>query len=120
MFFETSTTWPIIQLYSGEYLARFTHIFWVMILFPLATLTFMYFYPSLEKRNAESKIDQELPFATINMAAISGSLIDPTKIFSIIISTKEYPALEKEFRKKTTSQPPQQTQHSTTPTRIPR
>ncbi|MDO8468104.1 MAG: type II secretion system F family protein [Nanoarchaeota archaeon] len=99
MFFETSMTWPIIQLYLGEYLARFTQTFWVMIFFPLATLTFMYFYPSLEKRNAESKIDQELPFATINMAAISGSLIDPTKIFSIIISTKEYPALEKEFRK---------------------
>ena len=33
------------------------------------------------------------------MAAVSGSMIDPTKIFSIIISTKEYPALEKEFVK---------------------
>jgi flagellar protein FlaJ len=33
------------------------------------------------------------------MAAISGSMINPIKIFEIIISTKEYPALEKEFTK---------------------
>lgn len=57
----------------------------------------MYSYPFLEKKSAEVKINQELPFATINMAAISGSMIDPTKIFSIIISTGEYPSLEKEF-----------------------
>lgn len=33
------------------------------------------------------------------MAAISGSMIDPSKIFNIIISTKEYPYLSKEFTK---------------------
>ena len=59
----------------------------------------MYFYPTLEKGSLAGKINQELPFATINMAAISGSLVDPTKIFSIIILTKEYPAIEKEFIK---------------------
>jgi len=57
----------------------------------------MYFYPTLEKESLERKINQELPFATINMAAVSSSLVDPTKIFSIIISTKEYPTLRKEF-----------------------
>ena len=31
------------------------------------------------------------------MSAISGSMLDPSKIFSIIIATKEYPHLEKEF-----------------------
>jgi flagellar protein FlaJ len=59
----------------------------------------MYSYPSLEKKSAESAIDQELPFATIHMAAISGSMIDPSKIFSIMISTKEYPHIEKELVK---------------------
>ena len=57
----------------------------------------MYFYPTIEKDSLERKINQELPFATINMAAISGSIVDPTKIFSIIILTKEYPTLRKEF-----------------------
>jgi flagellar protein FlaJ len=33
------------------------------------------------------------------MSAISGSMIDPSKMFSIIISTHEYPYLEKEFKK---------------------
>ena len=59
----------------------------------------MYFYPSMEKKSAESKINLELPFASIHMAAISGSMINPIKIFEIIISTKEYPAIEKEFTK---------------------
>ena len=57
----------------------------------------MYFYPSLEEKSAEAKINVELPFATIHMAAISGSMIDPSKIFSILVSTHEYPHLEKEF-----------------------
>ncbi|HEB47155.1 MAG TPA: hypothetical protein ENI22_01670, partial [Candidatus Pacearchaeota archaeon] len=38
-------------------------------------------------------------FAAIHMSAISSSMIEPSKIFSIIISTKEYPYLEKEFIK---------------------
>ena len=59
----------------------------------------MYLYPSLEKSSAELRINEELPFATIHMSAISGSMIDPSKIFNIIISTKEYPYLEKEFKK---------------------
>tara|TARA_Y100000296_G_C5139478_1_gene240162 strand:- start:534 stop:1121 length:588 start_codon:yes stop_codon:yes gene_type:complete len=59
----------------------------------------MYIYPSLEKSSLEGRINQELPFATINMAAISGSIVNPTKIFSIISSTKEYVNLEKEFIK---------------------
>jgi archaellum biogenesis protein FlaJ (TadC family) len=59
----------------------------------------MYFYPSLEKKSIEMKINQELPFATIHMAAISGSMIDLTKIFRIIIETGEYPSTGKEFTK---------------------
>ena len=59
----------------------------------------MYIYPTLEKKSEAQKIDSELAFATIHMAAISGSMINPIKIFEIIISTKEYPAIEKEFTK---------------------
>jgi len=59
----------------------------------------MYIYPQLEKDSIEKRINQELPFATINMASIAGSMIDPTKLFNIIIQTKEYSALEKEFGK---------------------
>lgn len=68
-------------------------------MFPILTFLLMYFYPSTERSSIEKRINQELPFATINMAAISGSMIDPTKIFSIIVVTKEYPTLEREFLK---------------------
>ena len=53
----------------------------------------------MEKKTLENRINRELPFATIHMSSISNSMIEPSKIFSIIISTEEYPNLEKEFTK---------------------
>ncbi|MBU3923803.1 MAG: type II secretion system F family protein, partial [Nanoarchaeota archaeon] len=41
----------------------------------------------------------ELPFVTIHMAAISGSDIEPTKIFKIILRSEEYPNVAKEIKK---------------------
>lgn len=98
-FVDFNVTYPLFEMYDGDFLTRLGQIFWVLIIFPVFTFVLIYSYPSLEKKNVENRIDQELPFATINMAAISGSMIDPTKIFSIIIATKEYPYLEKEFNK---------------------
>jgi hypothetical protein len=97
MFFSITPVLPIIQISAESFLTRFLKIFWIPIIFPIGTFLFMYFYPGLERDSIGQKIDRELPFATINMAAISGSFIEPTKIFSIIISTGEYPNLEKEF-----------------------
>ena len=99
LFFNIGVTLPIITLSAESIALRFLKTFWLILIFPTVTLLFMYFYPSLERDSIAKKIEQELPFATINMAAISGSLIDPTKMFGIIISTKEYPFLEKEFNK---------------------
>jgi len=99
LFFYLGADLPIIHFATNSPLERIPQVIWIVFLFPIATFLIMYFYPSLEKRSAESAINQELPFATIHMAAISGSMIDPTKIFSIIISTKEYPHIEKEFTK---------------------
>ena len=99
LFFNVSLSVPFITIINESIWTRFMKIFWVLFAVPIITFSFMYFYPSLEKKSLEGRINQELPFATINMAAVSGSMIDPTKIFSIIISTKEYPALEREFVK---------------------
>ncbi len=99
LFFNVSPELPIATLAKGNLLIRILETFWIMLVIPLVTVLFMYTYPSLEKDSLGRRIDQELPFATINMAAISGSMIDPTKIFSIIITTREYPNLEKEFTK---------------------
>jgi hypothetical protein len=78
---------------------RIAKTFWILIIVPSATALLIYFYPSLEKKSLSDKIDQELPFATIHMAAISGSRIEPTKIFRVVSLTKEYPNLEREFNK---------------------
>ncbi|MEK6906668.1 MAG: type II secretion system F family protein [Nanoarchaeota archaeon] len=98
-FFSLGITPPFITFVGNEILARLSHIFWILFAIPLATYFIIYFYPSIEKGFIEGKINRELPFATIHMSAISKSMIDPTKMFSIISSTKEYPYLEKEFIK---------------------
>jgi len=99
MFFNISPDLPIITRATEGFITRFLKVFWIIFVVPIGTFFFMYLYPSLEKKSTEDKINQELPFATIHMAAISGSLIEPIKVFNIISATKEYPHLEKEFNK---------------------
>ncbi|MBI2045583.1 type II secretion system F family protein [Candidatus Pacearchaeota archaeon] len=99
LFFSLSVEWPILRDAVEGIGARAMKTFWVLFAIPLATFLIMYIYPSLEKRHRGNKIDQELPFATIHMAAIAGSLVEPSKMFNILISTKEYPYLEKELTK---------------------
>jgi len=99
LFFNFGAEIPFITLVSESIGKRFLKVFWILFVIPIGTFLMVYFYPSLEKKSTENKINQELPFATIHMSAISGSMIEPSKIFSIIISTKEYPYLEKEFTK---------------------
>tara|TARA_Y100000310_G_scaffold344913_1_gene460483 strand:+ start:12340 stop:13635 length:1296 start_codon:yes stop_codon:yes gene_type:complete len=97
LFFNMSSIPPFITVANENMMTRFLKFSWLLIAMPIGTFVFMYFYPAMTKASLERKINQELPFATINMAAISGSLIDPTRIFKIIILTKEYPNLKKEF-----------------------
>ena len=99
LFFNIQSLLPFITLVNEPFGIRFLKVFWILFAIPIASFLFMYIYPSLEKSSLEGKINQELPFATINMAAISGSIVNPTKIFNIIASTHEYPYIEKEFIK---------------------
>jgi len=99
LFFNVGAQLPIITLVKESLIKRLLKVFWILFVIPLVTFLFMYFYPSMEKKSIGNKINQELPFATIHMASISGSMIDPSKIFHIIISTGEYRYLQKEFIK---------------------
>lgn len=99
LFFNVSALPPFIISVEESIGIRFLKIFWILFAIPAATFLFVYLYPSLEKKSLETKINRELPFAVIHMSSISGAMIEPSKIFSIIISTKEYPNLEKEFIK---------------------
>jgi hypothetical protein len=99
LFFNFEATLPVITRAADPINVRFLRVFWILFVIPIATFVFMFIYPSLERRSAENAIEAELPFATIHMSAISGSMVNPIKIFEIIILTKEYPALTKEFTK---------------------
>lgn len=99
LFFDFSFQFPFISFISGSILDRFISVFWILFVIPLSVFVFAYFYPSMEKKSTEGKINQELPFATINMAAIAGSMVNPKKIFEVIVETGEYPNLKKEFTK---------------------
>jgi flagellar protein FlaJ len=99
MFFNIVNVLPIIVKSTEAIAERLWKLILIFILTPVLTFIIMYLYPGMEKSSTEMRIEDELPFATIHMSAISGSMIDPSKIFDIIISTHEYPYLEKEFKK---------------------
>ncbi len=99
LIFNFGAELPIITFVEGSIVTRFLKVFWILFIVPIATSIVMYIYPSLEQKAAELKINQELPFATIHMSAISGSMVDSSKIFGILVATKEYPNLEKEFNR---------------------
>jgi flagellar protein FlaJ len=99
LFVEFSLSLPFLSLYNGDLFSRALQIFWIVLVFPFMSFLLIIFYPKLEAKSRASQIDQELPFVAINLAAISGSLLEPTKIFEILILNKEYPNVEKEFVK---------------------
>ena len=99
LFFNIVSLPPFIVPVEEGIATRFLKISWIFVMIPASTFFLAYIYPSLEKKSAESKIKQELPFAVIHMSSISSSMIEPSKIFTVIISTGEYPTLEKEFIK---------------------
>jgi len=71
----------------------------IFILVPLVTLLVFYLYPSSKRKSLEKEINQELPFVTIFMAAIATSGIEPTKIFAILVASKDYPFIQREIKK---------------------
>lgn len=99
LFFNLVASPPFIVSVKESLGLRFLKVFWILFAVPAAVYLFAYFYPSMEKKSIEGKINQELPFAVIHMSSISNSMIEPSKIFTIIISTGDYPNLEKEFTK---------------------
>lgn len=66
---------------------------------PLLTFGSYYIYPIAERRSIAGKINQEIPFVTINMSAIAGSGIEPSQIFKIIALGEEYSHTRTELKK---------------------
>ena len=98
LFFNLVATVPFITLAENTS-SRLLGLIWILFVFPIGAFILAYTYPGVERKSSEASINYELPFATINMAAIAGSMINPLKIFEIIISSKEFPNVKKELIK---------------------
>lgn len=99
LFFNPSLEFPFLVRIDESIFLRFIKNLWVVIVIPVLTFLAFYFYPLTEKRSIASKINQELPFVAIHMSAIAGSGVEPSKIFSIVVTSKEYPNTRKEIKK---------------------
>lgn len=71
----------------------------VLFFLPILVFSMLYFYPSAQRKTLEKGINQELPFLTIYLSAISTSGIEPSKIFSILAASKDYPLTQREIKK---------------------
>jgi hypothetical protein len=99
LFFNLSMSLPIITFASESIQERLVKFALIPLIIPIFTFLMVSFYPSMERKSAGNKINQELPFVTIHMSSISGAMKDPSKMFEIIILTGEYPSITKEFSK---------------------
>ncbi len=97
-FFSFSLAPPSIGMATTT-LQRFILSFSIVIFLPILTFFSLYYYPYLEGKGMEKRINAELPFVTIHMSSIAGSGIEPTQIFKIITQGEEYPYTKKELKK---------------------
>ncbi len=99
IFFNILSNPPFFVLATENPLIRLIKFIWIPIVIPFISAAAVYFYPTLEEKSVAKNIDRELPLATLHMSSISGSMVNPTEIFRIIVSTEEYPNIQKEFIK---------------------
>ncbi|MEK6890513.1 MAG: type II secretion system F family protein [Nanoarchaeota archaeon] len=98
MFFGLSIDYPFIFFLESGIIERLKFI-WIFPVIPIITFLIIYFYPNAEKSSIEQNTDYELPFATIQMAAIASSDIEPSNIFRIMALSKEYEYIKRESKK---------------------
>jgi len=80
-------------------LSRLTTNIVICLVIPAAMFLLAYAYPTLERQGINKKINHELPFAVIHMAAIARSGVEPSQIFKVIALSKEYPYTRQEIKK---------------------
>ena len=97
LFINLNLTPPIIEIVKSDFLMRMIINLWMPIFIPLLVFVMFFYYPTAEKGAIGNAINNELPFVVIHLSAVAGSLIEPTKMFEVIIATGEYKNTRKEF-----------------------
>ena len=107
IFFTTSVIFAFTFLSVIFYAVLFrldliTAVLWLVfapISTALLTLTLAYLYPISRATQRKSDIENNLPFAISNMAAVAGSGVPPRTIFKVLSQFEEYGELARESRK---------------------
>ena len=101
-FFVTFLTF-IISFALAGLLIYLKIVSWPSLWAPLVIIGVVYLLfmksPSSQARDIQKEIEYELPFATLHMAAIAGSKIEPVRLLTIISESDEYLSLGKEIKK---------------------
>ena len=103
MLFFTALSIPIgailFIILNLSFQASLLFVLLVALVSPVITFLGFYFYPRSLEGQIQGKIKREIPFAMVHMGAVAGSGAHPLSIFELLVNSKEYPALKKEFRK---------------------
>jgi flagellar protein FlaJ len=96
----TSGTIPTLQMVpAAEIPLKLLKNIGLSFLLPFIVIGGFMMYPSSQASSISKKIQNELPFTTIYMSSIAGSGVEPRKIFSILATSQEYPAIGGEMKK---------------------
>ena len=99
MFFSSIISFPIITIFSFILFGGIFRSLLFGFLSIFLTLLIFYYYPYSTISGRNKKIKSDLVYATIHMAAISGSGAQPLKIFKLLLDSHEYRNLESEIKK---------------------
>ena len=99
LIFTTIISFPILTLIFFLITLKLATAFALGFLGMIATAFTIYVYPLSVISSRKRKIKADLVFATVHMAAISGSGVHPTKIFKLLLESAEYKYLESELKK---------------------
>jgi len=104
MFFYSCLVFLLTVIFTGFFLkGSFTYLIVRMIGYSLLSFVlvfgFLFLYPYSLVSSRKRDINNKLPFAVIHMSAIAGSGAPPVKVFELVLKSKEYGALDGEFRR---------------------
>lgn len=81
---------PLIVTSPFNFQKFLLYAFTLPILSSLLVFLLSYYYPYLESISRANKIDDEIPFAAMHMAAVVSSGVEPTRVFRLISEAPEY------------------------------
>jgi len=97
--YSPGVLFPVFSLVKEGILLRLLNNVLIALILPVIVFFLFYLYPASQASSIKTKIENELPFAIIHMSAIAGSGVEPVKVFNIIATSYEYPAVSSEIKK---------------------